>query len=107
MSELQMLLFGKPFPLPAHCLPPSEEVAAPKPRRKYAGEIMEFIAPLEKFVIVNDISRRLRIHLSNARRTIRALESRGLAETTHRKHANRDQVLFVKAVKPVKWSALL
>ena len=97
MSELQMLLFGKPFPLPAHCLPTSEEVAAPKPRRDIISELRTYLAKRGGFVPSPHIARDLDIHTSNVRRAARSLESMGLAVITYRNHANHKKIMFVMA----------
>ena len=98
MSELQMILFGKPFPLPKFCPMTDEEPEgyhAPRPRRDVISELRAYLAKRGGFVPSPHIARDLDIHTSNVRRAARSLESMGLAVITYRIHANREGVMFV------------
>ena len=102
MSELQMILFGKPFPLPAFRPMNDEEPEgyhAPRPRRDIISEVRAYLAKRGGFVPSPHIARDLDIHTSNVRRAARSLESMGLAVITYRNHANREGVMFVKEVR--------
>ena len=100
MSELQMILFGKPFPLPVFHPMSDEEPEgyhAPRPRRDIISELRSYLAKRGGFVPSPHIARDLDIHTSNVRRAARSLESMGLAVITYRNHANREGVMFVAA----------
>ena len=91
MTQLQMLLFGKPYPIPAHLVRAVvDNTQEDKPPRQDRASAM--IAHLQKaggWVCVLDVANALNMRPSNARDAIRSLQGRGRVETKHQSVGNR------------------